>query len=287
MAVIAELIEAGLDAAHVRRGEVLGIGVAVPCPLDLRNPDTLCGQLMPDWRGRNVTRALAERFGCPVSLDNDANCGALAERWWGVGKTGEDLTYIKIATGVGAGHVIAGEVYRGSNGTAGEIGHIAIDASGPVCRCGLRGCLAAMVGAQALIDRTADALAAGRASSLAGRELSVAALIDAAHDGDALARELIAAAGDQLGVAVASLLNLLNPAIVILGGTLTTAGDLLMDRIRDTVRNRSLWRSVAEARIVTSELGDAAIAIGAATLVLKGALAAPARFQSSAIARAG
>jgi predicted NBD/HSP70 family sugar kinase len=287
MALIAQLIDAGLAEAGVAPRALLGIGVGVPCPIDLRNPDQLDPTLMPAWTGTNVAGTLEARYGCPVSIDNDANLGALAERWWGVGRSGEDLTYIKIATGVGAGHIIAGEVYRGSNGTAGEIGHIAIDPRGPQCRCGLRGCLAAMVGGGALLDRVGLALSEGRTSSLADRPRDISSLIAAASEGDTLAIGIVEEAGGQLGIAVASLLNLLNPAIVVLGGTLTGAGDLLLAPIRDTVRRRSLWRSVAEARIVTSELGDTAIAIGAATLILKAALEAPARFSTSSVARAG
>jgi predicted NBD/HSP70 family sugar kinase len=286
IAALGQLIDGVLADAEIARDAMLGIGLAVPCPLDLRNPDALCSQLMPAWRGVRLPRELASRYGCPVSMDNDANLGALAERWWGAGRSGEDLTYIKVATGVGAGHIIAGEVYRGSNGTAGEIGHLAIDLRGPRCRCGLRGCLAALIGAGALADRVAAELSGGR-TSLVTAASGVDALVAAARRGDAVARELVDEAGAYLGIAVASLLNLLNPAIVVLGGPLTAAGDIFLDPIRATVRDRSLFRSIAEARIVTSELGDDAISIGAATHVLQAALKSPALFSSSPLANAG
>jgi predicted NBD/HSP70 family sugar kinase len=286
LTVLGQLIDGVLADAGIAHDALLGIGVAVPCPLDLRIPDALCSQLMPAWQGVRIPRVLASRYGCSVSMDNDANLGALAERWWGAGASGEDLTYIKIATGVGAGHIIAGDVYRGSNGTAGEIGHLAIDLHGPRCRCGLRGCLAALIGAGALVDRMAAALSGGRTSELTPQS-GVDALVVAARRGDALAREIVGEAGAYLGIAVASLLNLLNPAIVVLGGELTSAGDLLLDPIRATVRDRSLFRSVAEARIVTSELGDDAIGVGAATLVLQAALKSPALFSASPLANAG
>jgi predicted NBD/HSP70 family sugar kinase len=299
IAVLGELIDGVLADATIARDELLGIGLAVPCPLDLRNPDSLDTQLMPAWKGVRLSSVIAERYGCAVSMDNDANLGALAERWWGAGRAGEDLTYIKVATGVGAGHIIAGEVYRGSNGTAGEIGHLAIDLRGPQCRCGLRGCLAALIGAGALADRASEKLSGGRTSTLraaasatststattAGTTAGVDALVDAAVAGDELAREIVGEAGAYLGIAVASLLNLLNPAIVVLGGPLTAAGDVLLDPIRATVRDRSLFRSVAEARIVTSELGDNVIAVGAATLVLQAALKNPSLFSSSSLSK--
>jgi predicted NBD/HSP70 family sugar kinase len=268
LTLLPQLIAECLEAAKIDARVVLGVGVAVPCPLDLGRPEQLDATLMPAWQGVDLAASLREHFDCPVQIDNDANLGALAERWWGAGIGGEDLTYIKIATGVGAGHIINGDVYRGSNGTAGEIGHLAIDLHGPPCRCGLRGCLAALVGADAL---------RAREPAFASPE----ALAAAASAGDARATELVGEAGAQLGVAIASLLNLLNPAIVVLGGPLTDAGALLLDPIRDTVRHRSLFRSVAEARIVTSELGGDAIAVGAATLMLQAALRSPALFDTS------
>jgi predicted NBD/HSP70 family sugar kinase len=280
IALLGELIDGVLADAKIDGDELLGIGLAAPCPLELRNPDAMDSMVMPAWTGVRLSRVLSERYGCPVSMDNDANLGALAERWWGAGRAGEDLTYIKVATGVGAGHIIAGDVYRGSNGTAGEIGHLAIDLRGPQCRCGLRGCLAALIGAGALADRTSTLLSGGRTSALRARG-GIDALVAAAVAGDELAREIVAEAGAYLGIAVASLLNLLNPAIVVVGGPLTASGDILLDPIRATVRDRSLFRSVAEARIVTSELGDNAIAVGAATLVLQAALKSPSLFSSS------
>jgi predicted NBD/HSP70 family sugar kinase len=129
-------------------------------------------------------------------------------------------------------------------------------------------------------------IAAGADSILSRRERTVENLVEAARQGDRVARDVLGETGGYLGVAVASLLNLLNPAIVVVGGPLVGAGDLLLGRIRDTVHHRSLWRSVAEARIVTSELGDSAIAVGAATLVLQSALKSPVLFSTPQVARA-
>jgi predicted NBD/HSP70 family sugar kinase len=280
LAILPVLIRDCLREAKIDERALLGIGVAVPCPLDLGRPEQLDATLMPAWQGVDLGASLREHFDCPVNIDNDANLGALAERWWGAGTSGADLTFVKIATGVGAGHIINGDVYRGSNGTAGEIGHLAIDLHGPPCRCGLRGCLAALVGADALRAKVTAAVSSGQTTSL-GFDRSPGAIAKAAADGDPLARLVVGEAGAQLGVAIASLLNLLNPAIVVLGGPLTDAGALLLDPIRDTVRHRSLFRSVAEARIVTSELGEDSIAIGAATLMLQAALRSPALFDTS------
>ena len=270
--LIGRMIESCLANLPASPAELLGIGVAVPCPVDVDDPERLDSRLMPAWAEVDPQRQLRARYGCPVYMDNDANLGALAERWWGAGTSGVALTYIKIATGVGAGHIINGSIYRGAGGTAGEIGHTAIDPRGPRCRCGLYGCLATMIGKQPLVERAEGFLELGRVSTLARRDIDVGSIVAAAFDGDALATQIVAEAGSYLGIAIANLLNLLNPAIVVLGGDLTEAGDMLLEPIRTTIRQRSLWRSVADARIVTSALGGAAIATGAATLGLEAAL---------------
>jgi predicted NBD/HSP70 family sugar kinase len=287
LALIRKLIDRSLGQLDVPRSRLLGIGVGVPCPVDLKEPERLHPRIMPRWDGVSIVDTLIDAYGCPVYVDNDANLGAVAERWWGAGRDGEDLTYIKIATGVGAGHIIAGELYRGSGGTAGEIGHTAIDPRGPSCKCGLSGCLGAMIGSQQLVARARELARSGRAHAGPPSErTTIDGLVAAALDGDALAKKVVLEAGQYLGIAVANLLNLLNPAIVVIGGNLAAAGDLLLEPIRDTIQHRSLWKSVAEARIVTSELGDAAIAVGAATLVLKAALEDRSQFPARSAAQA-
>ena len=284
LALVRKLVAECLDDQP--RDRLLGIGIAVPCPVYLDAPGRLCRRLMPKWIDISVTDELRKSFGCPIYMDNDANLGALAERWWGAGRSGEDLAFIKVATGVGAGLIIGGQIYRGAGGTAGEIGHVAIDPRGPVCRCGLSGCLAAMVGAEPLAERARAELHDGARSVLVPKETSLHHIAAAARDGDTLATQLVADAGRHLGIAVAGLLNLLNPAVVVLAGPLTAAGDLLLAPIRNTVQHSTLWESVARSRIQTSELGEAAIAIGAATQVLQAALENQALFPTWKAAQA-
>jgi predicted NBD/HSP70 family sugar kinase len=214
-----------------------------------------------------------------VLVDNDANLGALAERWWGAGRDIDDFAYIKVATGVGSGHIIRGEIYRGGSGVAGELGHLGIDAEGPRCVCGLRGCLAAFVGASALVARATAGLGQRRDSELAGKEITTAAIADAALAGDPLALEVVREAADHLGVAVAGMLNLMNPRMVIIGGGLERLGELLLEPLRAAMRTRTFASSIAAAEIRTSTLGARGVAIGAATLVLDAALADLRRFQ--------
>ncbi|HSQ59989.1 MAG TPA: ROK family transcriptional regulator [Acidobacteriota bacterium] len=271
-ALIARFCDACLTEWPAGARRLVGIGVAVPSPVDPRHPDRLSEVVLPAWRGGLGLDFLAERYGVPLMVDNDANLAALGERWWGAGRTVDDFAYIKVATGLGLGHVINGRIYRGSTGVAGEIGHMAIDPHGAPCVCGLRGCLATLVGAPALVDRTRALLATHPESGLAGAELTLVSIEDAALAGDALAMTVVREAAEYLGIAVASLLNLTNPAMVILGGGLARLGDLLLQPLRETVRRRTLISSLVACEIRTSELGEQASAVGAATMVLEVAL---------------
>ncbi len=267
-----ELTEAALESWGGQRKRLVGIGIAVPSPVDLGHPDVLSEVVMPDWRGKSVTAGLRERFRVPVLIDNDANLGALAEQWWGAARGVSDSVYIKVATGIGSGHIIGGRIYRGSSGTAGEIGHLAIDSKGPVCLCGLRGCLVTFVGTQALLARTKERLRRGAKSLLAGKPLNITAIEDAALAGDPVAVQVIDEAADYLGIAVAGMLNLMNPAVVTIGGSLARLGETLLEPLRRSVASRTLVTSVAAAKIGASELGKRDVAVGAATLVLDAAL---------------
>ena len=271
--LILELADACLASVRGSRKRLLGIGVAVPSPVDPRQPDRLSEIVLPAWGGQSGLAEVLARYQVPWFVDNDANLGALAEGWWGAGRGVNDFAYVKVATGVGSGHVIGGEIYRGATGVAGEIGHMAVDPLGPQCICGLRGCLATLVGAQALVERARALRTAHPESSLATTEPTIAAIEDAALTGDPLALALAHDAAQHLGVALVGMLNLMNPARVILGGGLARLGELLLEPIRETVRGRTLVSAGAAAEIRTSELGPQAVAIGAATLVLTAALA--------------
>ncbi len=265
LALVREFIDDCLRSERVARRRFLGIGVAVPSPVHPNAPGRLSPVILPAWSGFDVQEYLAGAYNVPVFVDNDANLGALAEGWWGAGRSGDDLTYIKVATGIGAGYVIRGELYRGAGGTAGEIGHLAVDPSGPRCMCGLNGCLTMFIGSQAIRTLARERMNRGRTPTIAD-------VVKAARGGAPTATTIVDDVGHYLGIAVAGLVNLMNPAIVVLGGEITTAGELLLDRLRDTVRARTLSLSVNETLLVTSNLGAQAIAVGAATLVLQAAL---------------
>ena len=267
-----------LEAGGVQPFQVLGVGVAVPSPVDEERPGELLPLIVPKWKGYNIATHLEESFKRPVFVDNDANLGALAELWWGAGSSARDLAYIKVATGVGAGLIINGRIFRGSGGVAGEIGHTSIDPNGPQCICGLKGCLTTFIGTPALLERAKDKLRASGSNRLP--PASIDELVNAALDGDPMSVELIQYAGDKLGVGIANMLNLLNPEMVVLGGGIARAGDLLLDGVRTTIGGLSLPESILNAEIRTTGLNEWGIAVGAATLVLQVALDTPALFPT-------
>ena len=203
-----------LQADGLQPSQVLGIGVAVPSPVDHDRPGELLPLVVPNWKGYNIATHLEAAFERPVFVDNDANLGALAELWWGSGTSTRDLAYIKVATGVGAGLIIDGRIFRGSAGIAGEIGHTSIDPNGPQCICGLKGCLTTFIGTPRS-ERATNQLSANAPDRLP--PASIDELVSAALDGDPMSVDLIHYAGDRLGVGIANLLNLLNPKMVVIG----------------------------------------------------------------------
>jgi predicted NBD/HSP70 family sugar kinase len=267
-----------MEAGGVQPSQIIAIGVAVPSPVDEAHPGELLPLVVPTWQGYNIATHLEDNFKRPVFVDNDANLGALAELWWGAGSSSGDLAYIKVATGVGAGFIINGRIFRGSGGIAGEIGHTSIDPNGPQCVCGLKGCLTTFIGTPALLERAKNEL---RAAGLDRRPpASIDELVNAALDGDPMSVELILYAGDRLGIGIANMLNLLNPKTVVLGGGITRASELLLDAVRRTIHGLSLPASISHADIRTTGLSEWGIAVGAATLVLQVALDKPALFPN-------
>lgn len=268
-------------AARGIGAQVVGVGVAVPCPIHPERPDHLSPRILPRWEGVRLAEHLRQSTGLAVFVDNDANLGALAERWWGAGRETSDFAYVKIATGVGAGLIIDGQIYRGSGGVAGEIGHTAVRAGGPPCRCGLQGCLESLVGTPALLRQVVEQRTAHPDSPLASPTTPLLAdLVRAANGGDPFAVEIIQEAGAAMGVALANLFNVTNPERVILGGSLTRAGEILLQPLRKNIRQRALWDAIADRQVQVSPLGEEAIALGAATQVLAAALAEPTLFPS-------
>ncbi len=272
--LIVDLCDQCLKIWGKGNNRLIRIGVAVPSPVDPRQPKWLSEVVIPAWGGHSGLEQLQDRYGVPVHVDNDANLGAMAEHWWGAGQDVDDFVYIKMGHGIGAGYVLNGNVYRGADGVAGEFGHFPIDPDGALCVCGLRGCLVTQIGTPAIVERTSNLLGEYPSSSLANGNISIDGIEDAATAGDALALRVVTEVADHLGTAVAGWFNLMNPRLVILGGGLTRLRDLLTEPLRNRVQNCTLVSS-AQVEIKTSALGSRGIALGAATLALQEALSDP------------
>ncbi|MBM4424925.1 MAG: ROK family protein [Chloroflexi bacterium] len=251
---------------------VVTVAVGVPGPVVSKLGMVVAPPIMPGWDGFPIQKYLRERWAKPVYVDNDADLGALGEWSYGAGKNESNLTYIKIGTGIGCGILLDGQIYRGVLGTAGEIGHVTISEDGPPCTCGNYGCLEAMAGGRAIAQRAQLAIKAGQRTALtaisAARELTARDVAEAAKEGDAVAQQLLSDAGRHIGSALASLINLLNPGLVLLGGGVVGAGDILLNSVRAAVAERSMRPSLQATRVDVGSLGRRSTVMGAVSLGL-------------------
>ncbi len=265
-------VEATLKQAGCGMAEVSGMGVGVPGPVNVSLGTVSSPPIMPGWDGFPIRRQIEARWGKSTTLDNDANLGALGEWAFGAGQGEPNLVYIKIGTGIGCGVLLDGKIYNGVLGTAGEIGHVTISEDGPPCKCGNYGCLEAMAGGEAIAQRAQLAVKAGQRTLLTeinhARPITARDVAMAAKAGDAVGQQLLGDAGRHIGCALASLINLLNPGLVLIGGGVTGAGDFLLDPMREAVAQRSLRSSLAAAHIELAALGRRSTALGAVSVAL-------------------
>ncbi len=252
-----------------------GAGIGVPGPVRFPEGVPVAPPIMPGWDGFPVREALSQDLGCPVMVDNDVNLMAMGEQHAGVARSVHDFLCIKIGTGIGCGIVVGGDVYRGTTGSAGDIGHIQVEPDGRPCACGNRGCLEAHFSGAALARDAEEAATSGRSPELAalleaegfkGR-LSGADVAAAAAAGDALALELIREGGNRTGQVIAGLVSFFNPGLVVIGGGVTGLGHTLLAAIRTQVYRQSLPLATGNLPIVLGELGPVAGVIGAARLI--------------------
>ncbi len=234
-----------------------GIGVAAPGPLDpfagvIGDVGTL-----PGWQGANLPAALENEFGVKVAVENDADAAALAECTWGAGRGARSFIYVTVSTGIGVGLVLGGRLYRGVDGAHPEIGHHVLDASGPLCYCGARGCWESLASGPAMT-------AWMRGERPEAGELSAAEICEMARSGDALARRAVAREAHYLGLGLANLVTMFTPEAIALGGGVTKSADLVLDRARGVVRAICTQVPAEKTRIATASLGADAGLAGAA-----------------------
>lgn len=258
--LMSDLVREALHEAGMGITEPVGIGLGLPTPIDRANLRIAAPSILPGWVGVDLGDLLSQRLGVAVAVDNDANLGAIAEHHWGAGRGCDSLAYLKLSEGVGAGLIIDGHLYRGRQGIAGEIGHTTMDELGKVCRCGNRGCLETLVAARAVVDLL---------EPLHGSGLTISDIARLAGLGDVACGRVLSDTGRYVGVAVANLVNVLNPGLIVVGGELAQAGDFLIAPMREVIRRQGIPVATADLNIVTAQLGAVAHAFGAVLLALR------------------
>ena len=242
------------------RAPARAVGIGVPGLVAVRSGTVIESPNFPGWRGVPIGQLLERRLGVPVHVENDVNAIAVGEHRFGAGRGCANLLVMALGTGVGGGLILGGSLYRGVDGTAGEVGHVPVYPRGRPCRCGSRGCLEAYASATAVAEAaTARGLRWDRGEGALG-------VARAARRGDPVARHVLRAAGTAVGIAAAWLANLLNLEAMVVGGGLAGAWDLMEGPARSALERRSFRVPARRLRMVPSELGDDAGVIGSAVL---------------------
>ncbi|MCC7104887.1 MAG: ROK family protein [Chloroflexi bacterium] len=272
-AVIGRMVEslrAAIKQSRLDPATIKALGVSAAGPTDFEHGILLEPPNLPGWQEVPLAARLRELTGLPTVLENDANCAAVGEWRLGAGRGTRHMIYMTVSTGIGGGLILDGRLYRGADGTAGEIGHMIVDAEGPPCGCGMRGCLEAVASGTAIGRMAREAAADGRSARLreiaAREELDARDVAEAAEAGDEAAREVIARAGRYLGLGLAGLINLFNPESIVVGGGASRIGPRLLEPAFSLARQLAFKRPAARVRLETAALRGYAEALGAAAL---------------------
>jgi predicted NBD/HSP70 family sugar kinase len=248
-----------LAKAGVEPSSVIGVAMGLPAPISQPDGLVASSNILPGWAGVQVADEMRARLGMPVFIENDSNLGALAESAWGAGAGYDQLAYIKAATGIGSGLVYEGKLFRGTSGTAGEIGHTTVAEDGPICRCGNRGCLELYAGGAALL---------GALRQSHPQIETLEEVVALAHENHPACARVLADAGSHIGVAIANLINLFNPRLIVVGGELAGAGETLLQPMRVAAERSAVQTAVEAVEIVPGVLGHRAEVLGGLALVL-------------------
>jgi glucokinase len=239
--------------------DIEGIGIGVPGPIDLNKGELAYAPNLPNWKNTPIVPLFLERFPTRVVLANDANAAALGEKWLGAGKDSNHFIYITISTGIGGGIFSDGKLFTGFKGNAAEVGHMVIEYDGPVCGCGQKGCFEAVASGTAI---------ARDGSAIYGKKLTTKEVFDLYKSGDTKMVPYVEGVFNKIGTGITSLINLLEPEMVVLGGGVTNVGEPLFTAVTDYVKKHAISRSGKQTRIVPSELSQDTGVMGAAALIL-------------------
>ena len=267
--MVASLVAASADNA------LRAVGVSTPGPCDPAHGVVTSAPNLPGWKDVPLAALVGEKLGLPCWIENDANAAALAEHRLGAGRGSEHMLLVTLGTGIGGGLILDGHLYHGASGGAGEIGHMQLEPEGPVCGCGRRGCLEALASGVALAREAGAIVKAepeGLVAQLATREgiPPDARILEMAADaGDRAADEAIRRAGRYLGAGLTNLVNVFNPQVIVIGGSLRKLGERYLGVAREVVQRDAFPQHLGDVRIVEAALGDEAPAVGAALIALE------------------
>ena len=274
---VMERLADGLERAiaQVDRSSVVGVGVSVASPTDPETAVMYDPPNLPGWDGFSPKPVLEDRMSLKVAVANDATLGALAEHRYGAGRGHRHMVYITVSTGIGGGVVLDGELYTGSRGFAGEVGHITIDRNGPQCNCGNLGCLEVMASGTAVARMARERLSSGESSVLldaAGGDLGkvdAPMVAEGAKSGDALAQSIMDEVSTNLGIGIVSLIHVFDPDVIVIGGGMSQNLDMMLPGIARVIDQRAMSQHRGRMPVVRSRLGDDVSLMGAAALAFK------------------
>lgn len=254
--------------------DIDGIGFDFPGQVDYKTGVVKLAPNIPGWVNVPIAQMIEEEFHIPTRIDNDVRCAALGEMKFGAGKGCENFVCITVGTGIGSGLVVNGQLVRGASNAAGEIGHIKLQMKdGLICGCGDTGCLEAYASGPSIVAMAQDYIKGGKSTKFRemaaaeGGEITPYMVAKAAEAGDPVAKRIFAIVGEYIGIGLTSVINLLNPEKVIIGGGVAEAGDLLLDPIRKTIKERAMVVAGSAVEIVPAQLGNSAGVIGASMLI--------------------
>ena len=270
---VKDLIDQACHSAGIAHDRVVRVGIAFGGPVDVERGLTLLSHRASGFENFPLVNLIEEHLGVPAVLDNSARASALGELVYGAARGSSDVVYVHLGTGVGGGIIVDGRLLHGASSTAGEFGHMVVSVGGPICSCGKPGHLEAYAAAPAIVSRFRQRLEAQAAIDIDRwsnpKSITVRSIFDAAKQGDPAARDVVTETVQVLGLAIANLITTLNPATVIVGGTVSDVGSLLMDPLSARVRQYSFPSAARRVRLTASQLGPDTTVLGAVALALE------------------
>lgn len=270
---IKQAIKDLITEAGIEKSSLEGIGFGFPGQIDCDNGIVRLAPNIPGWVNVPIADIMQKEFSVPVKVDNDVRCAALAELNYGAGIGCKNLICITVGTGIGSGLIINEKLVRGASNAAGEIGHIKLEMKdGLICGCGDTGCLEAYASGPSIVDMAKKYVSGGKSTKfreLAGsvEAITPAIVAQAANEGDIVAKRIFRIMGEYIGIGLTSVVNLLNPEKIVIGGGVADAGEILLEPIRATLKDRAMPIQGAAVEIVPAQLGNSAGIIGSSLLI--------------------